>query len=644
MTRAAGALWLGAATLLAVLAVLGIAWAALGPAAAVPDWEVALTAVDLVPVALGWLVYRRAAPGPVGPVLAWMGAATVAVRAVEFWGESAAGPAPLWGAGAVAHVAPGVWPWQLMGFLAVMLVFPTGLLPGRAWRVVAVAGPLAAAMITVGLVDSSPGTPPLGWRTPLVLAGMAVLLAALGGSVVSLVVRYRRGDEPTRLQLRWLLAAAASVPVLLAAGWVAVELGLPGWLAYSGFLFGMLVLVPAAIALSILRHDLFGIDQLVSASVAWLLTSVVSAGIFAAAVWLLGGFAPSSGLGAAAAAFVTALCLLPLHQRLHAAVGRVFDRERTVMLATVRDFVERLREGRDQPEQVEAVLRVALRDPAARLALAAPGRAGFVDLRGEEVTQGPDQTRIDIQTHEARIGVLLLGRATSRHRRMAVQAVQAARLPIEVSRLRLELRAALADVTTSRSRLVAAVAEERRRLERDLHDGAQQRVVAVGMRLRSLQRRLGHDDGACEELDLAVLALEDTVAELRRIAHGVRPRQLDDGLSEALRALALASPLPLQLDIGELTPDDLDETRATTAYLVVAEALANAWKHSGADHVQVLAQRRAGVLHLEVADDGRGGIDPATGLTGLRDRVASVGGTLEVVSPVGGGTRLTVAI
>lgn len=649
MTRRGGLAHVGAATALAVLSVLLLSLAAFGQAAVISPLEVLSMALDFVPIALGWLVWRGAPVSVIGPALTWAGAATVTTRAVEVWGLTDTSAAPWWGSGAVAVLGPGVWPWQLMGFVALVMLFPDGLLPGRRWRVVTALGPAAAMMINVGLSGTGPGedNPPTGWQLPLLLSGLLVLLVCLGGAVWSLAVRFRTGEPHVRGQLRWMLLATSSVPVLLVAGWILAGLGVPAEVAYGGFLVGVLVLVPAAVAVAVLQHDLLDIDELVSSSVAALLTSLASAGIFAGTVWLLGsGLTGPSGLGPTGAAFVTALCLLPLYRRLHHVVGRVTDRERTVALAAVGRFIEQVRDGTAAPEQIEDVLRVALDDPNLRLGLMVPGTPGLVDLRGGDILTGSPANEVSLRTGDVEVGVLCLGRPSARRRRLAIAATTAARLPIEMSRLRLELRSTLADVTSSRSRLVTAVTEERRRLERDLHDGAQQSIVAVGMRLRSIQRRLPGDAAAREELDGAVEALEHTVAELRRIAHGVRPSRLDDGLTVALRALSVVTPVPLDVSVCELPTDGgKNDTLVTTAYFVVAEAVANAWKHAQADHVVVRVEEIEGTdgtgLRVEVCDDGVGGVEPATSLTALRDRVASVGGRLDVVSPVGGGTRVT---
>lgn len=149
----------------------------------------------------------------------------------------------------------------------------------------------------------------------------------------------------------------SDLPVLLAASWWLVAVGALGNVAYSGFILGMLVLVPAAVTVAILRHDLFDIDRLISSSTAWALTTIVSASIFAATVAVSAElFGDHFRFGTTGAAFVTGLLLLPVHQRVHRLTGRLFDRERTVMLATMERFVDDVRRGRQEPERVEDVL------------------------------------------------------------------------------------------------------------------------------------------------------------------------------------------------------------------------------------------------------------------------------------------------
>jgi signal transduction histidine kinase len=215
---------------------------------------------------------------------------------------------------------------------------------------------------------------------------------------------------------------------------------------------------------------------------------------------------------------------------------------------------------------------------------------------------------------------------------------------VEVVRLRLELTAALRQVEASRARLVHVGDEERRRLERDLHDGAQQRLVSLGMALRLAQRHL--DDGTADInglIDQTVAELGTAVAELRRIAHGLRPSCLDDGLHAALASLTQHVPIPVGLDVHrEPLPDEV----ATTVYYVASEAIANAVKHAAATRIDVRIARDNGEIRVRIADDGRGGacVTAGSGLAGLSDRMSAVGGALALESEHGRGTTLEAAM
>ena len=191
--------------------------------------------------------------------------------------------------------------------------------------------------------------------------------------------------------------------------------------------------------------------------------------------------------------------------------------------------------------------------------------------------------------------------------------------------------------------MLRASYDERRKLERDLHDGAQQRLVALGMRLRVLQIRGSVAPSVSAELDAAVTELGVVLTELRRVAHGVRPSALDDGLAAALAGIARSCDdvVELQIHVGEL-PDAV----ATTAYYVVSESVANALKHSDAGRIRVLVDQEQGYLRVCVSDDGEGGARPSWngGLTALSDRVAALGGTFNVRSAIGAGTEIEVVL
>jgi signal transduction histidine kinase len=540
------------------------------------------------------------------------------------------------------------WPWQLTGFLALLLVFPDGLLPGRRWRLVAAGIPVSALAIGVAMTVTMDYAEPRHFTAPvlvpepiwmpLMIAALAFLLAVVVACGTGVVLRYRRGDERTRQQLRWLILATGAVVVLMVTSWIVTSLELVGPEAYSAFLLGILVLVPAAVAIAVLRHDLFEIDRILSDSVAWLLTTLVAAALLTTGIVLAGYLAGrDSALGLTGAVFLVAVFLLPLHRRLHRAVGKVIDRDRTVLVDRIERFVERVRDGSAEPEEVETVLRSAVRDPELTLLFSDPAGAGLVDLSGTPQVPSANLVSVPLRTASAEIGMILVRAGSMRQLRRVRLAASAARLPIEVSRLRIGLRRALTDVAESRRRLVSATIDERRRLERDLHDGAQQQLVAIGMQLRAAQYRLRAGDPVSDDLELAVERLESTVAELRRLAHGVRPASLDDGLPAALARLGAECPLPVDFEVEETASS---EVVTVTAYFVVAEAMANVLKHARASRIGINVERRGDGLRVAVIDDGIGGVPVETGLTALRDRVGSVGGRLTVTSGPTGGTTI----
>jgi signal transduction histidine kinase len=202
------------------------------------------------------------------------------------------------------------------------------------------------------------------------------------------------------------------------------------------------------------------------------------------------------------------------------------------------------------------------------------------------------------------------------------------------------------DLVASRARLVKIGDEQRRRLERNLHDGAQQSLVSVALKLRLAHARLNNDalDQASTLLDDAMRELEIGLDELREIARGIHPAVLTErGLRPALQALTDRLLLPVTIDI----PDErLPPQSEATAYYIVSEALTNVARHAHAKSARVLVKRDGGVMRCEVVDDGQGGADPAqgTGILGLRDRAEAAGGSLSVVSPPGRGTVVAATV
>jgi signal transduction histidine kinase len=217
-------------------------------------------------------------------------------------------------------------------------------------------------------------------------------------------------------------------------------------------------------------------------------------------------------------------------------------------------------------------------------------------------------------------------------------------LRTKVSSLEEELRERLVQLHESRARIMRAADEERRRIERDLHDGAQQRLVALALQLRMARAKA--DGDAARMLDAAIAELMEATGELRELARGIHPAILSDrGLDAALRSLAVRAPLPVrvtEVPAGDRLPAQVE----TAAYFVVAESLTNVARYSGAERAEVSVARANGAVVVEVRDDGRGGADPASGsgLRGLADRVSALDGRLEVDSPAGAGTTVRARI
>jgi signal transduction histidine kinase len=240
-------------------------------------------------------------------------------------------------------------------------------------------------------------------------------------------------------------------------------------------------------------------------------------------------------------------------------------------------------------------------------------------------------------------GAVLVHDAGLEHEAQLVRLTAAAAgMALEHARLQAEVQAQLEQVRASRARIVEAGDAERRRLERDLHDGAQQRLVTLSLALgMARDRAAGADPELGSLIESASKEAREALTELRELARGIHPAVLTEtGLTGAIQALAERSLVATTITA---VPDGrFPAAIEATAYFVVSEALANVAKHAGADGAQVTIQRRPGRLVVEVSDDGAGGARPeaGSGLRGLADRVASVGGVLRVDSPPGGGTRL----
>jgi signal transduction histidine kinase len=299
---------------------------------------------------------------------------------------------------------------------------------------------------------------------------------------------------------------------------------------------------------------------------------------------------------------------------------------------------------------LQASLRDALGDPSLAVYRWVPSLAGFTDATGGRAippADGATRAVLRIGTSETPELVIAHDPALRDDPGLVSAATAAVRLAVENERLQAEVRAQLEAVHASRARIVEAQDDERRRIERDLHDGAQQRLVSLQLSLQMLRRDLGPDadPAAVAELEAASAEAAAAIADIRELARGVHPAILTEaGLGPALGSLADRAPLPVVIadELDRRLPGSVE----ATAYFVAAEALTNAIKHAGATRVDVRTWLADDLLHLDVRDDGRGGADAAngTGLTGVRDRVAAMGGSVTVESAEGQGTRLQVVL
>jgi signal transduction histidine kinase len=300
---------------------------------------------------------------------------------------------------------------------------------------------------------------------------------------------------------------------------------------------------------------------------------------------------------------------------------------------------------RTPPGAVRDALARTLGDPSLELALWLPERETYVDAQGAPLTlptPGSGRAVTILGAADAPVAALVHDPVLLERRGLLAAAGAAARLALENERLQAALRAQLAELRASRARIVSAGDEERRRLERDLHDGAQQRLLSLGLALQLARAKLGPDaNGAPELLDEADAELRAALDELRELARGIHPAVLtEQGLPAALRSLAERSPVPVT--IASVPEERLPAPAEAAAYFLVSEALANVAKYARARRVRISISNADGRVFVDVDDDGIGGADPSrgTGLRGLVDRVHALDGQLELESPPGHGTRL----
>ncbi|MGQ0464745.1 MAG: sensor histidine kinase [Sporichthyaceae bacterium] len=568
------------------------------------DTATFLALFPLLPVT-GAMLARRRPDNAIG----WLFLAAAVCIAISAFAHGYGDYALYANPGALPAAAQVTW-WGWTGWVGFVLLavflpllFPTGQLPSAAWRpaawlAVAAAGSVAVAIaLRPGGLTDFPDTPnPYGVAglgdplDALERAATPVLLVALGVAVLSLVVRYRAGDATLRRQTLWVawvggvLIAVDVVGNLMLGGGISDHPAYCTWGAATakpvyGTVLPVLLLagLPAAVGVAVLRRNLYSLDRVVRRSAVYATLWIVIAAVFVGFAWSLG--VTATGRVPVALSVALTIAATMAFQPARAALERVADRW----------VFGRRADGQQPASEVGAE-----RGPAAP-----PRRRG--DRR---------QLR-HLLAHEAALSAENLAQAT--------------------------------ELAASRARIVEAAEAERRRLERDIHDGAQQELVAMMAKLRIALDQAGSDSAAAPTLRDLQHDAKAALAGIRALAQGIHPAVLsDEGLVAAVHARTMRLPLSVEV----LAEPELERTRFADAveggaFFVVSEALANVLKHSDAQRATVRLAVDDRLLRIEIVDDGAG-FDPAAvtgnGLTRLADRVAGLGGSLQVDSGPGGTT------
>jgi signal transduction histidine kinase len=605
--------------------------------------------------AIGWIFIVAGA----ALALATFGQASALHVLVADPGSLAAGRALAW----LSNV---LWPIPLVCLTLLFLLFPTGHLPSPRWRPVVWLIGVIFVLLTIAsliLATASWSDPFEGInvaagsvgdiaRAGIVIAALAEIVALLL-TVVSLVFRYRRSTGAERLQLKWFVSAAA-----VAAGAFSVGFFFDSDVV-SAIVSISLVFLYVAIGIAMLKHNLYEIDLIINKTITYGAIAAFITAIYVIVVVVIGAFiGVTEGVSLIATA-VVAVAFQPIRRRAQQIANRLVYGERATPYEVLSRFSEQVGETYSGEDILVRMARL--------LAEGTGATSAVVWLRvGDEVrpaatwpTNGAMTPAIPFVADEPHVVDGATASVPVRHQRELLGLLTVTKPPNEpLSPVEEKLVADLAgqaglvlansrlieDLRASRQRLVAAQDEERRRLERNLHDGAQQQLVALAVRLRlartTASKDLAEADRMLEQLEGDVTA---ALENLRELARGVYPPLLaDQGLAAAIEAQARRSPVPVRVEadgIGRY-PQELE----TAVYFCTLEALQNAAKYAQANEVAVSLLEDHGELVLSIRDDGRGFDRAATplggGLQNMTDRLAALGGTLTVRSRPGAGTTI----
>ena len=692
-TRVVAALW--AATVLAAITEAALSLVARGNLAHGDLASQLALAVSIAAYAtLGALIVRRAG-NAIGWIMLAAGAAQAFLTIASIYAVIglATFPGSLPAPRQVGTLAECSFPAVVFTVAFMFLLFPTGTLPSRRWRPVAAAGLVLAALTTAGLVVHprlvsliAPGGASLTYPNPLaagdpgpvlrtVLVGTlnglsAVFLPFLVATFVSLAVRYRAGGRLLRQQVKWLALTAVG----FAACMLIAVLGLAAdqaWLttaAYTAVQLIALFGIPAAMGIAVLRHRLYDIDVIISRAVVYGLLSAVSTAVYAGIVLGIGTFVGhrSGPVLTIAAAVTIALLFQPLRRRAQLFANRLVYGRRATPYQALSDFagdmagqldlteaVDRMvtvLAGATGADRAEAWIRVGTElRPAAIWPPGSPPSAAVTIGTGDSLPAFGGASRAVAVSHSGELlGALSLHKPpneplTSTEDDLLRHLASQAGLVLRNAALTAELGTTIDKLRASRRRLVEAQDAERRKIERNLHDGAQQQLIALTIHL-SLLEESADDSGAVRELVAAVKdGVRAALDDLRDLARGIYPPLLaDQGLVPALQAQARKASLQVEIDTDGIGRYPQDTEAAV--YFCTLEALQNITKYASASRAKVGLSCSDDSLRFTVTDDGTG-FDTATtrygtGLQGMADRLAALGGALQVRSQPGHGTIL----
>jgi signal transduction histidine kinase len=353
---------------------------------------------------------------------------------------------------------------------------------------------------------------------------------------------------------------------------------------------------------------------------------------------LLGGSRPWQ---IAAATLIAATVFRPAARASQRIIDRRFDRYHEARLRLDR-YLDGLRSGAERTDRFEEVLREAANVHDLQLFLRLPASDEYVDVRGQARVVDPAQPAVELRSFgEAEAIVQYNDPFDPALEARIERLLQHSRLALLIARLGVELARQVNELEESRRRIASASDTERRRIQRDLHDGAQQSLVTIGLAMRSVEGHLRNRNETADAdlLDSLVTDVQATIEGLRALVSDLPLPQMNAGIDAAFRELADRSPIPVRVEVDT---DRLDAALETTAYFVGSEGLTNVLKHAHASEATLRAWRVNGSLLVSVSDDGIGGADPqlGSGLLGLQDRFAAVGGQFSIHSDTGG-TRLT---